>query len=116
MEPLREAFKHEVRALDRELGLSELVVDRGLFSRPGLTIRVSGEITRAKLAILRKADAVFIEGIRNAGLYGAILQAMPCSQANGAGAYGQPHSNSEGVGSAHERISVLRISGDRPAA
>ena len=99
----------------RELGLPERVVDRHPFPGPGLAIRIPGEVTRAKLDILRKADAVFLEEIRSAGLYEAILQAFAVlpRQANGASAYGQPHSNSDGVGSAHERISVLRISIDR---
>jgi GMP synthase (glutamine-hydrolysing) len=76
VEPLRELFKDEVRALGRELGLSEQLVERHPFPGPGLAIRIPGEVTRAKLDILRKADAVFLEEIRNAGLYGAIWQAF----------------------------------------
>jgi GMP synthase (glutamine-hydrolysing) len=76
VEPLRELFKDEVRALGRELGLPEQLVKRHPFPGPGLAIRVPGEITRAKLDILRKADAIFLEEIRNAGLYDAIWQAF----------------------------------------
>jgi len=76
IEPLRELFKDEVRALGRELGLPDGFVERHPFPGPGLAIRIPGEVTRAKLEILRKADAVFLEEIRNAGLYGAIWQAF----------------------------------------
>jgi GMP synthase (glutamine-hydrolysing) len=76
VEPLRELFKDEVRALGRELGLPEGFVERHPFPGPGLAIRIPGEVTHAKLDILRKADAVFLEEIRNAGLYNAIWQAF----------------------------------------
>jgi len=76
VEPLRELFKDEVRALGRELGLPERLIGRHPFPGPGLAIRIPGEVTRDKLEILRKADAVFLEEIRNAGLYGAIWQAF----------------------------------------
>jgi GMP synthase (glutamine-hydrolysing) len=76
VEPLRELFKDEVRALGRELGLPEQFVDRHPFPGPGLAIRIPGEVTRDRLDILRKADAVFLEEIRNAGLYDAIWQAF----------------------------------------
>ncbi|MFL5270125.1 MAG: glutamine-hydrolyzing GMP synthase [Stellaceae bacterium] len=76
VEPLRELFKDEVRVLGRELGLPEGFVDRHPFPGPGLAIRIPGEVTRAKLDILRKADQVFLEEIRNAGLYNAIWQAF----------------------------------------
>src|SRR5215472_5756827 len=76
VEPLRELFKDEVRALGRELGLPEDFVDRHPFPGPGLAIRIPGEVTRDKLDILRKADAVFLEEIKNAGLYDAIWQAF----------------------------------------
>jgi GMP synthase (glutamine-hydrolysing) len=76
VEPLRELFKDEVRALGRELGLPEHFVDRHPFPGPGLAIRIPGEVTAEKLDILRKADAVFLEEIRRAGLYNAIWQAF----------------------------------------
>ena len=76
VEPLRELFKDEVRELGRELGLPDGFVGRHPFPGPGLAIRIPGEVTRPKLDILRKADAVFLEEIRNAGLYRAIWQAF----------------------------------------
>jgi GMP synthase (glutamine-hydrolysing) len=76
VEPLRELFKDEVRALGRELGLPEQMVKRHPFPGPGLAIRMPGEITPEKLAVLRKADAIYLEEIRNAGLYDAIWQAF----------------------------------------
>jgi GMP synthase (glutamine-hydrolysing) len=76
VEPLRELFKDEVRALGRELGLPDHLVKRHPFPGPGLAIRIPGEITAEKLAILRKADAIYLEEIRNAGFYDAIWQAF----------------------------------------
>lgn len=76
VEPLRELFKDEVRVLGRELGLPDAFVGRHPFPGPGLAIRVPGEITREKLEILRKADAIYLEEIRNAGLYDQIWQAF----------------------------------------
>jgi len=76
VEPLRELFKDEVRALGRELGLPERFVGRHPFPGPGLAIRVPGEITRKKLDTLRKADAIYLEEIRKAGLYDEIWQAF----------------------------------------
>ncbi|SEA08290.1 glutamine-hydrolyzing GMP synthase [Rubrimonas cliftonensis] len=76
VEPLRALFKDEVRALGRELGLPERFVGRHPFPGPGLAIRCPGEITAEKLAILRRADAVYLEEIRNAGLYDEIWQAF----------------------------------------
>ncbi len=76
VEPLRELFKDEVRALGRELGLPESFVGRHPFPGPGLAIRCPGEITRPKLEILRKADAVYIDQIRKHGLYDDIWQAF----------------------------------------
>ncbi|ABE63324.1 GMP synthase (glutamine-hydrolyzing) [Nitrobacter hamburgensis X14] len=76
VEPLRELFKDEVRALGRELGLPEIFVGRHPFPGPGLAIRCPGEITREKLDILREADAVYIDQIRKAGLYDKIWQAF----------------------------------------
>lgn len=77
VEPLRELFKDEVRALGRELGLPEEMVGRHPFPGPGLAIRIPGQpITREKADILRKADSIYLEEIRNAGLYDAIWQAF----------------------------------------
>jgi GMP synthase (glutamine-hydrolysing) len=76
VEPLRELFKDEVRALGRELGLPDVFVGRHPFPGPGLAIRCPGEITPDKLEILRKADAVYIDEIRKAGLYDTIWQAF----------------------------------------
>jgi GMP synthase (glutamine-hydrolysing) len=76
VEPLRELFKDEVRALGRELGLPDAFVGRHPFPGPGLAIRIPGEITVEKLDILRKADAIYLDEIRKAGLYDAIWQAF----------------------------------------
>ncbi|HYG46535.1 MAG TPA: glutamine-hydrolyzing GMP synthase [Allosphingosinicella sp.] len=76
VEPLRELFKDEVRELGRELGLPEAFVSRHPFPGPGLAIRIPGEVTKERCDILRKADAVYLEEIRNAGLYDAIWQAF----------------------------------------
>jgi GMP synthase (glutamine-hydrolysing) len=76
VEPLRELFKDEVRALGRELGLPDAFVGRHPFPGPGLAIRCPGEITKDKLDILRLADEIFIEEIRRAGLYDEIWQAF----------------------------------------
>ncbi|WP_199737964.1 glutamine-hydrolyzing GMP synthase [Falsigemmobacter faecalis] len=76
VEPLRELFKDEVRALGRELGLPASFIGRHPFPGPGLAIRCPGEITREKLAILQEADAVYIDQIRKHGLYDEIWQAF----------------------------------------
>ncbi len=76
VEPLRELFKDEVRALGRELGLNDAFVGRHPFPGPGLAIRIPGEVTQERCDILRKADAVYLEEIRSAGLYDAIWQAF----------------------------------------
>jgi GMP synthase (glutamine-hydrolysing) len=76
VEPLRELFKDEVRALGRELGIPDSIVGRHPFPGPGLAIRIPGAITREKLELLRRADAIYLEEIRAAGLYGAIWQAF----------------------------------------
>ncbi|MCJ8322698.1 MAG: glutamine-hydrolyzing GMP synthase [Rhizobiales bacterium] len=76
VEPLRELFKDEVRDLGRELGLSHQFVGRHPFPGPGLAIRMPGEITTARLEILRKADKIYLDEIRKAGLYDTIWQAF----------------------------------------
>ncbi|MDX2203863.1 MAG: glutamine-hydrolyzing GMP synthase [Hyphomicrobiaceae bacterium] len=76
VEPLRELFKDEVRTLGRELGLPETFIGRHPFPGPGLAIRMPGAVTPEKLAILRQADAIYLEEIRAAGLYDRIWQAF----------------------------------------
>ncbi|MDH3595680.1 MAG: glutamine-hydrolyzing GMP synthase [Rhodospirillales bacterium] len=76
VEPLRELFKDEVRALGRELGLPQSLIGRHPFPGPGLAIRIPGEVTAEKCEILRKADAIYLDEIRKAGLYDAIWQAF----------------------------------------
>jgi len=76
VEPLRELFKDEVRALGRELGLPETLVGRHPFPGPGLAIRIPGDITKEKLDLLRAVDAVYIDEIRKSGLYDQIWQAF----------------------------------------
>ena len=76
VEPLRELFKDEVRQLGKELGLTDKVVGRHPFPGPGLAIRIPGNVTREKVKVLRKADAIYIEEIRKAGLYDEIWQAF----------------------------------------
>ncbi len=76
IEPLRELFKDEVRQVGRELGLPEEMVGRHPFPGPGLAIRILGDVTRPTLEILRRADHIYIEEIRAAGLYDEIWQAF----------------------------------------
>ncbi|MBW3617429.1 MAG: glutamine-hydrolyzing GMP synthase [Proteobacteria bacterium] len=76
VEPLRELFKDEVRALGRELGLPGAFVGRHPFPGPGLAIRIPGEVTPERVAVLQKADAIWLEEIRAAGLYDKIWQAF----------------------------------------
>ena len=76
LEPLKDLFKDEVRALGKELGLPEELVNRHPFPGPGLGVRCIGEVTKERLDALREIDAIFIEEIRNAGLYGEIWQAL----------------------------------------
>jgi len=76
VEPLRELFKDEVRVLGRELGLPETIVGRHPFPGPGLAIRILGPVTREAVRILQKADAIYLDEIRAAGLYDAIWQAF----------------------------------------
>jgi GMP synthase (glutamine-hydrolysing) len=76
IEPLRELFKDEVRNVGRELGLPEEMVGRHPFPGPGLAIRILGDVTPQKLAVLRLADAIYLEEIRSANLYDVIWQAF----------------------------------------
>ena len=76
IEPLRELFKDEVRAVGRDLGLPEEIVGRHPFPGPGLAIRVLGAVTPEALQVLRLADAIYLEEIRAAGLYNVIWQAF----------------------------------------
>jgi GMP synthase (glutamine-hydrolysing) len=76
VEPLRELFKDEVRELGRELGLPDAFLKRHPFPGPGLAIRIPGAITEEKLAVLRKADAIYLEELRAAGVYDEIWQAF----------------------------------------
>ncbi len=76
VEPLRELFKDEVRALGRELGLPEVFVGRHPFPGPGLAIRIPGAITPERVAVLQQADAIYLDEVRKAGLYDSIWQAF----------------------------------------
>ncbi len=76
VEPVRELFKDEVRVLGRELGLPEAFIARHPFPGPGLAIRIPGAVSREKADLLRKVDAIYLEEIRNAGLYDEIWQAF----------------------------------------
>jgi len=76
IEPLRDLFKDEVRRVGRELGLPEWIVQRQPFPGPGLAVRIVGEVTPERLAILREADAVVLEEIRNEGLYNKVWQSF----------------------------------------
>ena len=76
VEPLRMLFKDEVRALGRELGLPDEIIGRHPFPGPGLAVRILGPVTAEKVAMLRRADAIFIDEIRAAGLYDSIWQAL----------------------------------------
>jgi GMP synthase (glutamine-hydrolysing) len=76
IEPFRELFKDEVREVGRKLGLPEPLIERHPFPGPGLAVRVLGDLTREKLDLLREADEIFIDEIRDAGLYNEIWQAF----------------------------------------
>jgi len=76
LEPLRWLFKDEVRRVGMELGVPEEIVQRHPFPGPGLAVRVLGEVTEERLAILREADAIFLEELRRAGLYAKVQQAF----------------------------------------
>ena len=86
IEPLRALFKDEVRAVGEELGLPEEIVWRQPFPGPGLAVRIIGEVTRERLEILQKADAVVIEEIKRAKLYRELWQSfaiLPCIRSVG---------------------------------
>jgi len=76
LEPFRELFKDEVRTIGRELGIGEEIIQRQPFPGPGLAVRCLGEITKARLAVLRAADRIFLEEIRAAGWYAKLWQAF----------------------------------------
>lgn len=76
VEPVRNLFKDEVRRLGEDLGLAHEFISRHPFPGPGLAIRILGEVTPEKLAVVKKADAVFIEALRTEGLYHKIWQAF----------------------------------------
>ena len=76
IEPLRELFKDEVRALGRELGMPESMLMRHPFPGPGLAIRIMGEVTKEDLDLLREADSIFIEELHKWGLYDSVWQAF----------------------------------------
>jgi len=76
IEPFRELFKDEVRAIGRELGLPEKFIRRHPFPGPGLAVRILGEITRERLQILREADKIYIDELHAAGIYDEIWQAF----------------------------------------
>ncbi|NHQ59852.1 glutamine-hydrolyzing GMP synthase [Chlorobium sp. BLA1] len=76
IEPLRELFKDEVRAVGRELGIAEDILMRHPFPGPGLAVRVLGSLTRERLDILREADEVYIEELKSSGLYQQVWQAF----------------------------------------
>jgi GMP synthase (glutamine-hydrolysing) len=76
LEPLRLLFKDEVRRLGEELGLPETMTWRHPFPGPGLAIRILGEVTEERLAVLREADAIVLEEIRRAGLYRQLAQVL----------------------------------------
>ena len=76
IEPFRELFKDEVRAVGRTLGLSDDLIDRHPFPGPGLAIRVLGEVTLERLEILRSADDIFVGELRKQNLYHSVWQAF----------------------------------------
>ena len=76
IEPLRELFKDEVRAIGRDLGIPEMILERHPFPGPGLGVRILGEVTREKVELLQKADKIFIDELHNFGIYKNVWQAF----------------------------------------
>src|SRR6185436_20019051 len=76
IEPLRELFKDEVRAIGRDLGIPEMILERHPFPGPGLAVRILGDITPEKVELLQKADRIFIEELHNFGIYKDVWQAF----------------------------------------
>ena len=76
IEPLRELFKDEVRAIGRDLGIPELILERHPFPGPGLGVRILGDITPEKVELLQKADRIYIEELHNFGIYKDVWQAF----------------------------------------
>jgi GMP synthase (glutamine-hydrolysing) len=76
IEPLRELFKDEVRAIGRDLGVPEKMLERHPFPGPGLGVRILGDITPEKVELLQKADKIFIDELRTSGLYKEVWQAF----------------------------------------
>lgn len=76
VEPLRELFKDEVRAVGRELGIPEIIIGRHPFPGPGLAVRILGDITQERIDVLQKADAIYTGELHNSGLYNEIWQAF----------------------------------------
>jgi GMP synthase (glutamine-hydrolysing) len=76
IEPLRELFKDEVRAIGRDLGIPEMILQRHPFPGPGLGVRILGEVTPEKVELLQKADRIFIDELHNFGLYDEVWQAF----------------------------------------
>ncbi len=84
VEPLKTLFKDEVRRVGRSMGLPENLLGRHPFPGPGLAIRILGDITPEKVAILQEVDHIFIQGLRDHDLYDSVWQAgailLPCSR------------------------------------
>ena len=76
IEPLRELFKDEVRAIGRDLGIPEMILERHPFPGPGLGVRILGDITPEKVELLQKADKIFIDELHNFGIYKDVWQAF----------------------------------------
>jgi GMP synthase (glutamine-hydrolysing) len=76
IEPLRDLFKDEVRRIGRDLGMPEEILERQPFPGPGLAVRILGEVTAERVAILQEADAIVVEEIKRAGLYRKVWQSF----------------------------------------